>query len=366
MKKAVVLGMILLALGVMAYADGTTVGLDFGRSQFNLASSSSASGAPINSGWMAPGTTFPQGQRLDMQFAWQNDHTGINITNYLTNGGTASSKIVNANGTLKLVPDMFTFKMGLFSGDGFDDFRADSAHPIRDISNGNVGRFSGWGLIGILQPKDSGFELGLFYQSGDPADANGHVATVAETAANTSLAASYTVPNTVKITAGTSTAAAAQSAVADPTGIDRANRNIFGRVALLMVPNLNTWADVRYDGFDQPTKVSNINAEWAGDYEMKPLSIIWAALFGHNEIAGVKINSWQVEPELIYNMGGVSLGVVGNVFGTDISGSGIGIGLEPYVKLNDFGLRVSFNFATNTQSGAISTWEIPILVDWGF
>ena len=44
MKKAVVLGMILLALGTFAYADGgVTVGMDFGRTQFNIVNISGTS-----------------------------------------------------------------------------------------------------------------------------------------------------------------------------------------------------------------------------------------------------------------------------------------------------------------------------------
>jgi len=65
MKKAVVLGMILLVLGCMAYADGgVTVGMDFGRSQFVLAQGSSASGAPITEGWAPLSGTFPTVQRM--------------------------------------------------------------------------------------------------------------------------------------------------------------------------------------------------------------------------------------------------------------------------------------------------------------
>jgi len=115
MKKALVLGMILLALGTFAYADGgVTVGMDFGRTQFNVASGSSVSGSPINQGWVGPSGTFPTGERIDFQFAWSNQYTAVNSTFYIGNGyGTPAATYPNLYvqalyGTLKLVPDMFS------------------------------------------------------------------------------------------------------------------------------------------------------------------------------------------------------------------------------------------------------------------
>ncbi|MGD0727793.1 MAG: hypothetical protein ABSB63_19745 [Spirochaetia bacterium] len=379
MKKAVVLGMILLALGCMAYADATTVGLDFGRTQINIASGSSASGSEIMSGWQAGFTGYgnipvwPPGQRIDFQFAYSNDHTAFNVTYYMMNGQLApldsegSAGIVNLYGTLKLMPDMFKVLVGEFNGDGWDDFRMDSAHPIHDMSNNNVGRFQGWGAIGVLQPKDSGFEAMFGWQTTDPglplspdgdATNGGAVATFAETATNINVAASYTVPNMIKISAGS------QPDIG--LALNRANRNIWGRAQLLMVPNLTLGADVRYWGFDQATKVNNINADVQGVYDMKPLTIIWVAFLGSQETLGVKVMSWSVYPELIYNMGAISLGLYGGLAGNDQSGSGIVYTIEPYVKLNDFGLRVSFQYEGNSASGMPSYWQIPVLIDWGF
>jgi len=84
MKKAVVLGMILLALGTFAFADGgVTVGLDWGRSQFNIASGSSASGSVVQQGWTGPFGTYPTDARADFQFAFSNQYTGYNVTFYL-------------------------------------------------------------------------------------------------------------------------------------------------------------------------------------------------------------------------------------------------------------------------------------------
>jgi hypothetical protein len=394
MKKSVVLGMILLALGVMAYADGVTVGLDFGRSQFNIASGSSASGAPINQGWVGPAGLFPTGQRLDMQFAWSNDKVGINITDYVTNGGSAADTIVNAYGTLKFVPDLFTVYIGEFNGDGWDHFRYDTAHPINDTNNNNVGRFGGWGAILDVMPKDSGFEVALFAKLRDPTSTG--TQTIQEALSQYNVAASYTVPNTVKIGVGSTTFANApySNEAADDLAAQIAallknpaltpaelaalaapgfsERNIFGFVQILMVPNLTAWDNIYYAGFDAPSKTTIVSNLLGLSYDMKPLTLILAGYFGKNAItgtpdySGADYTSWAVQPEVIYNMGAMSLGLYASVAGISTSGSGIAYTVEPYVKINDFGTRISFRYSGNSASGSISTWEIPVLIDWGF
>jgi hypothetical protein len=395
MKKAVVLGMILLVLGCMAYADGgVTVGMDFGRSQFVLAQGSSTSGAPVTEGWAPLSGTFPTVQRYDMEFAWSNDHVGINMTAYTQPfmqmlaqqkiNGLAGIGIdwVNMYGTLKLVPNMFTTYLGRFEGDGWDHFRLDSDHPIHDMDNNSIGRFVGWGMILDLMPKDSGFDGAVFLKTADPTSiALQNVAnqyTLAQTATDWEIAASYTVPNLIKISAGSTTFSTYSGTFGS------SERNIFGRVEILMIPNLSLWDQTYYAGFDQSTKISIVSSELGLDYNMKPLQIILAAFAGENSQAwgtygqggggadytqaGGPLNykSWALYPEVIYNMGAISLGVYGGLGGTSTSGTGINYKVEPYVKLNDFGLRVSFLYAGSSQSGTTAIWEIPIIVDWGF
>ena len=65
-------------------------------------------------------------------------------------------------------------------------------------------------------------------------------------------------------------------------------------------------------------------------------------------------------------MGMLSLGLYANVGGSSVANSGIAYEVEPYIKLNDFGLRVSFDYKSSTASGALSMWAIPVLIDWGF
>jgi hypothetical protein len=367
MKKAVVLGMILLALGCMAYADGVTVGLDFGRTQFNLASNTGVANASTYQGWVGPTLQFPTGQRIDFQFAWSNDHTGFNITYYMMNSNlTPTAKdafgnlygIVNAYGTLKFIPDMFTAYIGEFNGDGWDHFRWDSAHPIHDTDNSSIGRFSGWGAILDLMPKDTGFEAALFMKTADPTIAFQAADTIMSVVNQYGFAASYTIPNLVKVQAGSTIFGT------PPTPVD--NRNIFAGVQLLMIPNLTAFDSFWYAGFDKATAQTIYSDELAFSYDMKPLTIIFAGYFGGSNATGTSINTWSLAPEVIYNLGAFSLGLYANIASSTAASAPITYQVEPYVKLNDFGVRISVMYAGSTLSGAVSSWEIPVLIDWGF
>jgi len=361
MKKAVVLGVILLALGTLAYADAS-IGFGWGRTTFTIAQGEMGDAASddIITQW---GPDFPSAPRENLDIAWSGDHTAFKITGYLD--GTQLGW-VNIYGTLKLIPDMFSVMIGEFNGDGFDAFRKTSPHPIRDVNNDNVGRFNGYGVIFDIAPKDSGFEGAVMIKTGDPSgskafliDPTGSPATIQQTFTNTNVGLGYTVPNTVKVVAG-STSEVEYTA----------SRNIFGRVEILMVPNLTLWVDAKYRGFDRD--FSAIKSEVAGAYDMKPLTIVWAATVESSDEPtttnplGDSVLTWNVYPEVYYDMGALTLGLYASVGGNDVADSGIAYGVEPYIKLDDFNTRISFMYSGSTADGATSTWKIPVMIDWGF
>jgi len=354
MKKLLVVLLALTCLSALAFADAS-IGFGFGRTQFSLASSSSATGADIVQGFAGNGDSWPPAPRENLDVAYSSDHAAFHFTAYLD--GTVLTW-PGLYGTLKLIPDMFSLLIGRFDNDGWDTFRMTSPHPIRDVNNANVGRFNGWGAILDVAPKDSGFEAAVMYKTGDPTAPGASQDTLSRTMVNTSIAASYTLPGMLKITAGSQN-----------TALYTPARNIFGRVQVLMIPNLTLWVDARYDGFDLTPAVSNINAELAAAYDMKPLTIVLAALYGSNDVLGTKVSAWAVYPEVYYNMGGLTLGLYAAVMGTDIANSTIGYEVEPYIVLNDFNLRVSFNYVSpigNTAVTTITRWEVPVLITWGF
>ena len=364
MKKALIALLALACLSALSFADGVTVGMDFGRSQFVLASNSGVSGADTLQGWgqaYPPSGTWPPGQRLDIQMAWSNDHTAVNFTGYLMNN---TMDYVNAYGTLKIVPDMAKVIIGRFQGDGFDAFRMDSNHPIHDVDNSSVGRFSGWGVIADVAPKDSGFEAALALLTDNPANIT-TPPDIASAASNYEFGASYTVPNLVKITAGSTTFNTLWPAT------DR--RNVFGRVQLLMVPNLTLWDDFWYKGLDVSPSVTQYSDELAAQYVMDKLTIVFAGFYQSDaSITNSTVSVIKVYPEVYYNLGmftvGLYLGYEMDMI-QNVTNNGSRIDVEPYIKLNDFGLRVSLHYTSVTPVGtttATGAWEIPVIVDWGF
>jgi len=357
MKKAVVLGMILLALGTLAYAEGATVGFGFGRTTFTLASGASGTGttSDIVQGWGL--ADFPTATRQNLDLAWSGDHTAFNITGYLE-GTLLSWK--NIYGTVKLMPDMFSVMIGQFNGDGFDAFRKTSPHPLRDVNNldSNVGRFSGWGIIADVAPKDSGFEAALMYRTDDPTAA-GAPGILADTASNVNFGASYTMPNLLKIAAGSD----------KDTLWPAPGRSIFGRVELLMVPNLTLWADVAYFGLDMPSPAPTIiSTEVAAAYDMKPLTIVLAATYVSDNDTVTTVGTWRVYPEVYYNLGAFTLGLYAKVGSDSTASAPIVYSVEPYVVLNDFNLRVSLMYTGSTAAAPLdqATWRIPVIINWGF
>jgi len=371
MKKLLVVLLALTCLSALSFADGVTVGMDFARSQFNIASQ-------VGSGAIMQGSTDPTGdfpsnqQRITVSLAWSSDHAAMNIAGYIGHVNDQPIEFVNAYGTLKLVPDMFNLMIGRIAGDGFDAFRWDSAHPIHDVDNNSVGRFAGWGIIADLAPKDSGLRVALMIKDGDAANnlPDATSLTIEQSLTNYSIGASYTLPNLLTIQAGSQATATAVA----PYTPQMSDRNIFAGVKLLMVPNLSLFDSFWYKGFDvQPTAVTIFSNELAGSYVMGPLTIVLAVLYASDAtVPAATVTGLGIYPEVYYNLGAFTVGLYGGYTMSSVTGvstSGSVIDVEPYVKLNDFGLRVSFHYQSDTPLGggtAVNTWEIPLLIDWGF
>jgi hypothetical protein len=371
MKKLLVVLLALTCLSALSFADGVTVGMDFARSQFNIASQ-------VGSGDIMQGSNDPTGdfpsnqQRIDVQLAWSSDRAAMNLTGYIGHVNVQPIEFVNAYGTLKLIPDMFNLMIGRIAGDGFDAFRWDSAHPIHDVDNSSVGRFAGWGIIADLNPKDSGLRVAVMIKDGDAANAlpDATSLTIGESLTNYSVGASYTLPNLLTIQAGSQATATAVA----PYVVGMSSRNIFGGVKLLMIPNLTLFDSFWYKGFDiQPTALATWSNEVAASYAIGPLNIVLAVLYGSSAVtSSVTGTALSVYPEVYYNLGALTVGLYGGYTMTTLTGvtnNGSIIDIEPYIKLNDFGLRVSFHYQMTTPiatTTTTNTWEIPVLIDWGF
>jgi len=386
MKKAVVFGVILLTLGSLAFADtGFSM---WGRTQYVVAMQKGS--GDVQSGWKGFVSTWPPAPRENLNWWFTSDMLEMHFTAYLdgyfgqtktqttvsvgsvsvgpldTAQDVGGFKIQGVDGVLKLVPDMFTLHIGEYNADGWDTFRKTSPNPIRDVNNNNVGRFTGFGIIGDLAPKGTGFEAAVMWRTADPTSGSA-ITTFADQANNTDFGASYTVPDMVKVTAGSTV---------DLSDLTNFSRNLFARVELLSVKNLVLWADVRYQGWAAATSESDIFTELASSYTSGDLTVALAAQFNsvsqayalreNPQISADAYTSWLAQVEVYYNTGAVTPGLWAKVAGNSVTDYGISYYFEPYVKINDFNLRVSFLYNGSSNSAVDSTWEIPVLVDFSF
>jgi hypothetical protein len=274
--------------------------------------------------------------------------------------------IQNYYGALKFIPNLLTMRIGKITGDGYDEFR--KAGPQRDLNNDNVGRMAGNGIWVTVAPQGTNFVAALFYkvpgdmQSGD----KGKVTDVVQA---TMFAASYTLPDTVKISAG--------SCTSGDNPATNLIRNIFARAELLMVKGLTLWLDLKFDGLEAETisGTRNIKALVSAGYNMDPLTINLAVRYGvmMYKAAGVTDMpmAWQIYPEVLYKINddftvGLDLTATGAILPAGYPDVGITIEVEPLLKLTKFNAQLSFYLAMNTLAGTFINWKVPLLIDFSF
>ncbi|MBN1524742.1 MAG: hypothetical protein JW904_09675 [Spirochaetales bacterium] len=352
MKKGLILFIMLVAVSNLLIAEAG-VGT-WGRTIFNVAQGDEASSDITQSwgpGWGNPGPrqgidAWFKGDFVEFYFKYQFNGAQLVVDDEF-------GDITNMYGVLKLMPSLLTAYIGKWAGDGLDMFRKTSPHPIYDVNNGNVGRMGGMGVWIVLAPADTGFEAAVNWRTNGFAPTE----TIQDNMTLTGLAAAYTVPDMLKFTLG-STASGD-----DPTA---EVRNIFGRVELLMVPDLVLWADVKYTGLETATD-TGIDSVLAAGYKMDALSIAFAATLGMN--LDTEVTTWNAAPEVYYDLGAVTVGLYASVAGSSEADTGLAITAEPYVKIDDFDLRISFKL---TMNGDLNTttddydWAVPILINFGF
>jgi len=373
MKKAVLIMLALVVFGSFAFGE-IGAGM-WGRTVFTLASGNdpgTGPSVPVQSwgpSWGGPGP------RESMNWFFTSDKLEFHYTANLD--GTTIS-MVNLYGTLNIVPDLAKIHIGYLNGDGFDDFRLTSPNPWNDHNNGNVGRMSGYEIIGILQPKDSGFEAAVAYRTDGVGSAtifnypylsNGTVSEFPDgNVLNTDVALSYAIPSMVKITAGSTVDG--NGGISTPLNNGTRTRNLFARIQLLMVQNLTLWADVKYTGVfeNADTKVS---AVLASGYTMDALKLYFDGTFGMvaPKAGGDSAITYGAYPTVEYNLGPATLGLWLGLDGNSTANSGLTIGVEPYVYFSDFKTRISFNYTMDSDKVTSTndySWKIPVQLTFGF
>jgi len=356
MKKAVLILAALLVFSTLTFAMPNISFGTWGRTILTLAKGTTNPASPdIITQW-GPEDWQPC-QRLELTFT-------SDPVDYHLKANPAVGELwgfPNMVGTLRFVPNLLTVKIGQITGDGYDEFR--KAGPQRDLANDNVGRMAGSGVWIIVAPKDMGLVAAAFYKipSFKPWDSY----KVVDVVQATMFAASYTIPDTAKITAGSCT-----------SGSNPATdliRNIFGRVELLMIKGLTLWLDVKFDGLESETINANrnIKALVSAGYNLDPLTINFATKFTVQmpKAGGDSTMELYLWPEVLYKINDdftIGLDLYGHVKIQTGIDNGIDLEFEPLLKLTKFNATLSAKITMSTLAGSFVNWRVPLVVDFSF
>jgi hypothetical protein len=384
MKKIVLLLAALVVLSTFAFAD-VGVGI-WGRTVFILAYGSDVADGVDARVWQGWGPDWGgSGPQMGIAVWWTSDLMEYHFKYKYNDANAGGAMIPEAYGICKLMPDMgITLQLGYREEQ--NDFRETTATTFHDMNARNCGRFNGWSALVMIQPPDMGLKVGIQWRTNIDADMP-----IQYNIYNVGIGVSYTVPDMVKITVGSMCDAEAWENLVFPDQI----RNIFGRIHLLMVPDLTLWLLVKYtglepatadaeaidvdgDGIDE-TVVSNDNSIieilLGPKYVMGDFSIAAGINYkmttpkGDDTITKSEIHA-NVDPA--YNLGNLTVGaVIGMMMEMDDDDNDetLGLYLEPYVKIPDFNMIIAFKYAMNSDLDPDTddfSWSIPVQVDFSF
>jgi hypothetical protein len=392
MKKIFILIAALVVLSSLAYAD-VGAGI-WGRTVFIAAYGTNTPDgydARIYQGW---GPDWGNGSQMGISVWWTSDIMEYHFKlKYDNNDIGAGAMCPEAYGIIKLMPD-FGLTLQLGYREEQNDFRETTPVTFHDLNAGNCGRLNGWAATVMVEPPDMGLKVGLQWRMPLGGGALGlEDLPIQYNLYNVGLAASYTMPDLVKVTVGTTIDGEAWQGD-DGALFPNQTRNIFGRIHLLMVPDLTLWllakytglepaledaeaVDVDGDGTDDATSYNDNNVIellLGAKYVMGDISIagsgdVTMTMPKDTDIDGTTSIEVNVDPS--YDLGNL---VVGAVVGTkmtmmedvDISPE---IYVEPYVKIPDFSMNIAFKYDMNADQDADTddfAWSIPVQVDFSF
>lgn len=355
MKKAVLILTVLVLFSTLAFAmPNVGVGL-WGRTQFQLAGGASGTDTQIYQGWgPAPGTDG-WNPMYGMEWWFMSETLDFNFKIKIRDTWMENQ---NMFATLKVLPDLLTVRFGKWTGDGMDTYRR---ADVTDDQNGNTGRMGGNGIWLTVAPKDTNFSATVFYQT--PSFSTWTKRTVMQNAQLTELCAAYTLPDLLKITAGTQT----NGDTAGPGG--NLVRSVFGRVDLLMVKGLSCFLDVSYDGLEPEAdnNATNLNVMLDAYYTMDALTF-WVV--PKLKMATVKtpassVMGYNVRAGVNYNLGDVTPALELKLTDDDMANTTMVIHVAPSIQFNKFSTNLSVQIDYTMPSGALS-WSVPVYVDCSF
>jgi hypothetical protein len=408
MKKIVLLLAALVLISSLAYAD-VGVGI-WGRTVFILAHGSNpAEGddAVVYQGW-GPDWGGAGGPQMGIAVWWTSDLMEYHFKYKYNNNDAGGAMIPEAWGLLKILP-AYGLTVQLGYREEQNDFRETTPTTFHDMNAVNCGRMNGYSAVVMVEPPDMGLKVGLQWRMPlginipDPADLDPSDGIDQLTIDmplqyniyNIGIGVSYTVPDMVKITVGSMVDNEAWQGDSDVL-FPNQTRNIFGRIHLLMVPDLTLWLLAKYTGLEPESvdaEMVDLNGDGVDDLagpsnDNTVIELLLGAKYvmGDFSIASgidfkmttpkaddsISVSDIHANIDPAYNLGNMVVGaVIGMMMQMDDDDvdEGVGLYLEPYVKIPDFNMTIAFKYAMNNDLNPDTddySWSIPVQVDFSF
>lgn len=373
MKKAVILILSLVLIGSLTYAD-ISFGI-WGRTELNLLAGSNVTDSDIISLWGPDWWTLGyqnHGPYMGMDLSLSNDIFGYNLSFQFqgwdifgeAKGDDANfvgADIRQLNGTSKVIPDLLDLKIGLIS-EGAYNYNQPAAGDWGGKKIGDIWEVTS--MMWTLKPKDMGLKAMVNYRVPLYPDLSngwqniGNGAPVEECIKDIDVCASYVIPQTASITAGT---LGSNGSFGDP------GRPIFGHVKFFMIQGLNLELAAQYNLPEDPD-VNNpsLFASLAATYSVSGIGIKAAGLiFSYMaEDENVAYLNYRAGLNIDYSISDFWIAMF-NIY-THENDQDV-LEINPVIKHNPSGIQlgvyINYNL-TNPDEGGL-TWKVPLQIDFG-
>jgi len=359
MKKAIILIAALLLVGSIVFADAS-FGI-WGRTRFNIAMGNQT--VLLEDTWQSWRLWGNDGPQMQFNYSWSNDKLGYTFKIVINGGGLGTgydlwggNGICKAYGTLKLLPGLFTLYVGYMQD--FDTFRYESGMQMWNTNSDNIGRFNGWGVIAVLNPKDSGFTLAAQFAS-----ELGNQNFIDVNLNNISVAAQFQLPDIFKIDAGfVRSGGKGGGAEFYPTvSGERGAYHIFARLHLLAIQGMtlnvthNMWGMLENDiGWPNTDMRESLSFRFgAGAFAIAAAGDLQISM---PKAGGTSLITLVAAVEPSYNLGPITVGLgVGMDMSTATTADSLTLEFQPYVIITDFSTRIFFDFTLNGDNASATT-----------
>ena len=182
---------------------------------------------------------------------------------------------------------------------------------------------------------------------------------------NINVAASYTIPDILKITAAFMNQDATGKATNVNTPANPSFYEAFARVEVLAIQGMTLWVDGAFTGFESTDYA--LQTDLGFGYKLGDLGLYLAAQVNIPLTAASTNIRLAGNLEVTYNIKPITIGlIVGGVYNTEATGNIQQLAIQPYIGLDDLSMRIAFDYFIQQGDYAYNYWQVPIFFTFSF